>query len=200
MNADPNGQREPGHRKEDLLPETAQVEREAIISQIHQAFQDVAREGGISWSECEAIDNWASEEECELARRSDRDKSWWELVDDLEWQPFPSIGGFSFIDPIGFRYYLPPTMIRLLRGEASHWFPEHFPGVINSFAPWHPRRVLDKGDDLTDFWSTEQERCIARFMAFMSRHDPLGGGDTENMAAWAAALKSGWYWRLELDE
>lgn len=101
-------------------------ERDEIIAHIQAAFADVTRgDRGIWWSECVAIDKYETENVCEAARLSDTDSPWSELVDKLDWQPFPGIGGLRFINAEGFRYYLPPTMIRFLRGDNSEWFPGH---------------------------------------------------------------------------
>lgn len=153
------------------------VERDAIIAEIERAFKDVGRGGGISWSECEVIDDYGRGAERNKARRSDRETHWRELVDDKKWNPFPGMGGFSFIDQVGFKYYLPPTMIQMLRGDAEEWFPGHLLGVISRFT-----------GESQGPWSREQGRAIARFVQFMSRTDT----DEESREAWVNALIARW--------
>jgi hypothetical protein len=158
------------------LSDQDREERDAIVANIHAAFADVTRgEHGISWNESVALDNYEPEDICEAARRSDTDGHWSELIADSSWQPFPGIGGFSFINGEGFRYYLPPTMIRFLGGETTEWYPGHLLGVIERFMEPHLLPLSDR-----------QLRCIARFISFMARHD-----DDPN--SWMAAMDRRWH-------
>jgi hypothetical protein len=161
--------------------ERDETEREAAIACIESAFAGVTRdEGAISWNECVAHDHYESEEACLAARRSDTDTHWGQLVDDPDWLPFPGIGGFCFINVEGFMYYLPPTMIRFLRGDNSEWYPGHLLRVIKEFTD----------QDNISRWAEDQLRCIARFIAYMSRHDPDLCPDEPN--PWAEAMESRW--------
>ena len=80
-----------------------------LIDLIKDAFKDVTREGGVSWHECEVIDNYGSDAERALARTRDTDRHWTELLSTEAFYP-SGIGGFCFLDPIGFRYYLPAAL------------------------------------------------------------------------------------------
>jgi hypothetical protein len=84
-----------------------EAEREALIAEIYAAFKDVSREGGVSWSETYVLDFYGTPEERAEARDRDRDWSWTDLVDDPDWQIGQGSGGLTFLDAIGFRYYLP---------------------------------------------------------------------------------------------
>lgn len=187
------------------LPSEAAAERDAIIAEIHVAFATAKRgKPAISWSETRAIDNYEDAKGRDAARTLDTESHWSELVDDKRWQPFPGIGGFSFINAEGFRYYLPPTMIRCLRGDNSEWYPGHLLGCIESFAgesaarrlvagPGGEVRVIpDKSRPVV--WSTAQLVCITKFIAWMARHDPrLAWGESngrENL--WSGALERTW--------
>ncbi len=166
------------------LGEQAKAERDAIIAEIHVAFANVSRgEHGVSWSECYALDMYEPEDVCAAARRSDKDTHWSELCDDPHWEPFPGMGGFSFIDDRGFRYYLPPTMIRLLRGSAFEWYPGHLLSHIERFV--EPRVPL--------MWPESQLRCVARFVSFMSRHDSEVRRWPEDPNPWADAIAQRWH-------
>jgi hypothetical protein len=163
------------------LDAAARAERDLIVTDIHASFKDVTRgECGISWNECVARDNYESDEACEAARHTDSDSRWTELVDDPTWFPFPGIGGFSFINAEGFRYYLPPTMIRLLRGDDSEWYPGLLLRDISRFTEPH----------LLDLWSQPQLRCVARFVSFMARHDKDWRPQEPN--PWSAAFEARW--------
>lgn len=152
-------------------------ERAPIIADIHRVFGSVTKGRGYSWSECGALDDYEDVDGCARARALDTDTHWRELVDDATWEPFPGSGGFSFINHEGFRYYLPPTMIRFVSGNISEWFPGHLLREIDRFS-----------DEALGFWSQEQLACIARFIQYMSMHDE----DDESRGAWASALKARW--------
>lgn len=157
-------------------------ERALLIAEIHDAFKGVTREGGVSWNEAYAIDDYASDEERERARASDTDHSWQELVDDPEWRPRAGFGGFSFLDPIGFRYYIAPMLIRSLREDDEVDIVFHL--------------TLDDGE-LRDYvlnqWSmftVRQSQCIARFLAFQRDWDRMR--DAVLAEPWQEALDSYW--------
>ena len=83
----------------------------ALIEEIRAAFDGVSREGGVSMSEAEVIDDYGSDEERAAARLSDTDSRWQDVPDEqlaLNWP-------LHFFDSIGFRYYLPAYMIYYLR-------------------------------------------------------------------------------------
>lgn len=103
------------------LPQHLARQQQTIELQIRKAFKGVTREGGISWTETDVIDANGTQEERLQARASDREDSWEALIDDPNWVFGTSWGGYAFLDPIGFRYYLPPAMIRGLRegGDSS---------------------------------------------------------------------------------
>lgn len=165
-------------------------EAEALIAEIHEAFKHVTREFAVSWNETVAIDHYASQEERLAARATDTDTHWMQLVDDKNWSPFPGIGGFCFIDAKGFHYYLPPTMIRFLRGKLQEWFPGHLAKDMT--------RLIDLQDSM---WTKRQLRCIAWFISYMSRVHP-GFPDTygefeESREAWRILYERGWRKRFE---
>ena len=97
-------------------------------------------------------------------------------------ESFPGMGGFSFIEVKGLQYYLPPTMIRFLHGDNTEWFPGHLFGVIER---WTHAWTLP-------YWTEAQIQCVARFISFMSRHDPdlLRNPNEENL--WLEALHRRW--------
>ena len=83
----------------------------ALIEEIVAAFDGVSREGGVSMSEAEVIDDYGSDEERATARLSDTEARWQDVPDEqlaLNWP-------FHFFDPIGFRYYTPAYLVYYLR-------------------------------------------------------------------------------------
>jgi len=90
------------------------TDRSNVIAQITKAFSKVSREGGVSLHEADVLDAYGSDEECAAARAIDTDTKWQEVPEsDIE----ENYSILSFLDPIGFRYYIPAYMVWSLR----HW-------------------------------------------------------------------------------
>src|SRR5687767_9365526 len=103
------------------VPEGFRREQQAVEAQIRAAFRGVTRDGGISWSESVVLDCFGSERAQEQARAEDTERCWEDLVDDPSWRHEVGAGGFPFLDPIGFRYYIAPAMIRCIRAGGGEW-------------------------------------------------------------------------------
>lgn len=148
-----------------IVPDELQVERNALIAEIYAAFKGVSRKGGVSWNETKVIDGYGSDEDRRKARATDTDRSWKELATNQKWDVFLGIGGFPFLDPIGFCYYLPAAMIRnILDGEKQD---VSFALELNKATK---PRGLKLRDNLIHKWSLlddRQRRCVARFIRFM---------------------------------
>jgi hypothetical protein len=130
-----------------------------------------------------ALDHYRPEKELLEARRADADTHWSVLVDDQDWNPFPGIGGFSFINLDGFKYYLPPTMIRFLRGDRSEWYPGHLLRSIEEFTEQESQ------------WTHDQLVAIAHFIDYMSRYDPdhAHAENDSDWDTWKKAMKRRWH-------
>lgn len=103
-------QRIPGWETIDTLAEKT---RFPLIEKITAAFDGVSREDGISLHAARALDDWHSlEEATKIGQEMDLDTQWQDVPD--EWlMEFHDI--FSFLDPKGFRYYIPAYMIWSLK-------------------------------------------------------------------------------------
>ena len=97
---------------------------EKLLEQLKIAFQGVNREGGVSWSEAQVIDNYGSNEERNIARSSDKDRTWIDLATDPAWDVWDCSSNWSFLDKIGFRYYVAAAIARdlILGGSALNQF------------------------------------------------------------------------------
>jgi hypothetical protein len=156
-------------------PEDLDSEQQAVEGAIRAAFKGVSREGGISWSEAEVIDGYGSMSERVAARTRDTERTWEELVDDPDWNGDRSYGGFAFLDPIGFRYYIAPAMIQ---GARQRW------GEYVAYALARPSDCAE----LTE----EQSRAVARFLRFMVR--ARKADDDETYAeVWQQAYDAHWH-------
>ncbi len=161
-----------------------------MIGEIRAAFAQVSRSGGISWSETRVIDMHGTAGEREAAHDEDRERGWTQLVDDPEWDN-TGIGGFSFLDPIGFRYYLPAAMCRVLLGNWSGDLAFHLTLPPN---PANPRHALRRGNHCLQMWSSLedlQRQCVARFVRFMISRDEA---DDDTPSEWRDVYSS--YWHL----
>lgn len=105
-----NDVRVPGWETLDALAERAKL---LLIKKITAAFDGVSREDGISLHAARALDDWHSLEEAKkIGQKMDRDTKWQEVP--AEWiMKFHDI--FSFLDPKGFRYYVPAYMVWSLK-------------------------------------------------------------------------------------
>lgn len=158
------------------------AEADRMEEEIRSVFADVTREGGVSWSETEVLDAYGSELERREARANDTELHWTDLVKDEKWNPDCGVGGWSFIDAIGFRYYLPAAMIRCLRTRLDCGIQDHLE---------LPPRDNQLYDHALSKWSAlddSQRSCVARFIRCMIL---ISDGDLSRQW-WAQAFDSYW--------
>jgi hypothetical protein len=156
--------------------EYLEAERQVLVEDIRSAFAGVSRSHGASWAGTEVDDMYGMVNADELFH--DQDQTWEQLVDDPKWEVAPGIGGYAFLDVIGFRYYLPAAMIRCIRAGydvgIGHWLTSH--GRIPE--TW---MAIDEG----------QRTVIARFLIYMAA--VARWEDNEEMAKeWQAILDGDW--------
>ncbi|MBS1723610.1 MAG: hypothetical protein JSS66_11720 [Armatimonadetes bacterium] len=115
------------------------------------------------------------------------------LVESPEWDPEFGIGGFNFLDAIGFRYYLAPAMLRYLKE-----FPEFDVGL--EYVLCHSKLTSDPYRHMQ--WSLiddAQAACVRDFLSFMADTcrflgDEIGSRD------WLKALNRYWATRPACSE
>jgi hypothetical protein len=162
------------------LPDRLKPEQAALESQVRAAFRGVTRAGSVSWSETDEIDWCRNKRARRQARARDRDRSWEVLVDDAAWKPDKcSIGGFAFLDPIGYRYYLAPAMVRSLKTGSVE------------FLGYALHIDSDYTQEQCSLLTPAQRRVVARFVRFMiawhSAIDDQNYGET-----WSRAYVDYW--------
>jgi hypothetical protein len=158
-------------------------EHEKLVAEIHKAFAEVSREGGVSWSESVVVDDNGSDERRAAARMLDKEASWQDLVKDPEWDSSTGVGGWSFLDAVGFRYYLPAGMLRHLAGDGVDGFP---------YQLTLPRYFLR--DHTLKTWSLLDGRqcaCVAWFTRCMARTYEEAGNE-HSAKQWWRAYRSHW--------
>ena len=86
-----------------------QEARETLIAEIERAFDGVQRGDGVTLNQTCVLDDYGDEEEQAKARRKDTDNRWQDVPKaKLEWHSCAV--AMSFLDAIGFRYYIPAFM------------------------------------------------------------------------------------------
>ncbi len=162
--------------------------RDEVIAELSEAFDNVTRAGGVSWTESEALDNFALPAQCAAARASDKDRHWRELANDPKWRPFPGVGGFSFLDEIGLRYYLTPMLIRYaspLSPADTAANPGDVLGLIE--------QASGPSDDRAEpALSRDQLRALARYVLHMSRAVSRQQHRFGSECVWSEALENRW--------
>ncbi len=139
------------------------------MKEIESAFAGVSRGGGISLHETRVEDDQGSEEERAEARAKDTDVRWQDVPDEAIEKPDLSL---SFLDPTGFRYYLPAYMmweLRLILEGRSVDCNTHGAAVF--------ALILDEENDMREWrlpyyelFTQEQERAICKFLRFYAEH------------------------------
>lgn len=166
------------------IPAHLQRELAAVEAEIRSAFHGVTREGGVSWTEAAAIDGTPELPDEQAARAMDTERGWEELVDDPAWIHEPGIGGLNFLDPIGFRYYLAPAMIRCCR---EGW---------GEFTAYAMRLLGEYAEEQASLVTPEQAAAVIRFLRCMRALDQARASVCVD-EAWSNALTSWERWDRE---
>jgi hypothetical protein len=151
------------------IPEHLREEQKQVEEEICRAFRGVRREGGVSWSESVVIDLYGSDERRREARAGDLEAGWEELVDDPGWNADKGVGGFTFLDPIGLRYYLAPALIRWSKGIGDGTGMR----VLNEDTARDQKR--------TELLNVPQRAAVAKFLAYMIRWHESEGWECKDL-------------------
>lgn len=156
----------------------------ALIEEITAAFDGVSRENGVSLSESWIIDDYGSDEEQAEARKQDTETRWQDVPDEGICYGYSCL---SFLDDIGFHYYIPAYVVWFLRNidnddpEAPSEDSNTFESLIYALGP------IGSGDleeyDLSRFrvFTPEQSKAIAHFLEFEEEREEAGGVKYEKM-------------------
>lgn len=179
----------------------------ALIEEISAAFDGVSREGGVSLSESWIIDDYGSEEERAEARKQDT---------EVRWQDVPDMGicyGYSclsFLDDIGFHYYVPAYIVWCLRNmddeapEAPILDSMTLESLISSLGG-RPGKLDEYHLSRYKRFTPAQSKAVAHFLKYMEEREDVWGVEMERLrqetmakaghtqqeidAAWAAGEK-----------
>lgn len=90
------------------------LRRDLLMNEVEEAFGDVVLGKGMSWYESIQADMSGSVPGDSLGLKGD--VPWQELVEYAGWETNSRLGGgFAFMDAEGFRYYIAPALMRMLR-------------------------------------------------------------------------------------
>lgn len=168
-----------------------------LEAEIRKAFHGVTRVGGISWSEARVLDDyscyeWGLNAEHDRLRReaqaNDTERSWEDLVHDLNWKTAPSGGNWSFLDPIGFRYYLAAALVRYC--VSPNLIDEL--DLVLDFPQRHDLKDSATSKRLA-LCTHDQFRAIARFVRLMSVRNTLSFHGESSGREWLHIYSTGWY-------
>ena len=97
--------------------------RVKLIERINQAFNNVSLENGLSLHGARALDDWCSMEEAKkISQKMPGQQKWQNISKEL----IEELGdSFGFLDPKGFRYYLPAFMIYSLNDNSGYAFIDY---------------------------------------------------------------------------
>ncbi|MCX5688271.1 MAG: hypothetical protein NTV94_00510 [Planctomycetota bacterium] len=154
----------------------------ALLGEIVEAFGTVHRRGGRSWTDAMALDLMGVPHvDFPVAYRED-DCSWLDVADDAGWDPYRGIGGWPFLESIGFRYYLAAAMYRAVRTGESGGLAHQMELPFDTKAK---RRLLDR-------WilDAHQQRVALRVAEFM-RARAFAAADTSDYDEWDRVVQ-GW--------
>jgi hypothetical protein len=160
-------------------------EKKKAVELIRSAFAGVDREGGTSLHQAQVLDDYGSDEELRAAAALDADRRWEDVPShDIE----SHTSALSFVDPIGFRYYIAAYMV---------WSLEHYESS-DSFSVDHTIYSLSSSmsqEDRFDLLSREQVHAITGFLQYMAEHS---AGLADQVAA-SEALSGYWKHREAAD-
>jgi hypothetical protein len=158
---------------------------ERIIAEIENAFAEVRRGNGITLHETDVVDACGSARERAKARKRDTDERWQDVPDD-DIESHQS--ALCFLDPEGFRYYLPAYMRwSLLHYKSSDSLASD--STIYSLGPAGNKGVTDWNRERWGVFTERQTQVILAYLRFMVEH---GDGCSDNFMA---DLAINAYWR-----
>ncbi|MEO8360719.1 MAG: DUF6714 family protein [Vicinamibacteria bacterium] len=154
-----------GEFRDDLLPEAT------LAAMIDAAFAGVDRGAGRTLHEAVAVDDYLSEEECRAARAKDPERRW----QDVSHEALLANPSFvTFLDPAGFRYYLPAIMRLSLDAKLiSDTFTSAFANLLPIVAPRDVGKGIGEAFDVDESiaargFSAQQVRAIYGFLCHMA--------------------------------
>jgi len=141
--------------------------RDDVIEFIEIAFKGVDRKGGISFSEAIVIDNYGPKDKQLEARKFDQDRHWKDIkAEDIE----RGSSVLCFLNPIGFRYYIPAYMVWTLENYrvSSSATINNTIYALDFFSENKALNVNEYVKARCSLLNEKQCKAVALFLQFMS--------------------------------
>jgi hypothetical protein len=138
--------------------------RAELIAEIEAAFQNVQRGGGLTLFEAH-MEGVGSEADFQRARAREIHATWRDVPDKVIARCYSAL---SFLDPEGFRYYLPAYMRFAVRyfDDPKLWDEPAVDWAIYAFRGYESFREYK--EPLFSIFDEPQARVICRFLRFMA--------------------------------
>lgn len=164
------------------------IEQAELLTLIEQAFYGVGRDDGMTLHQAVVVDDYGSEDEFVAAAKLDTETRWQDVPDE-DISTNTSI--FCFLDPKGFRYYLPASMSWAVKNYEHDEYDCGFLtylAVLPTVAPRDEGRGIGRAFDLNGFiekhsFTSSQVTAIYRFICFMAIKADAGMGEDHYAAA-----------------
>lgn len=142
----------------------------ALIEEITAAFDGVSREDGVTLSETYVIDDYGSPEERAEVRKEDTER-WWQNVPDDNISCADA--ALSFLDPKGFRYYIPAYLVWYLRKMDSSERDKSntFESIIDALTIQNDSAIDEYSFPRFRLLNPQQSKAVARFLQFEAEHE-----------------------------
>ena len=152
-----------------------------LLDEITAAFHSVTRLAGRSWTDAMALDLMGVPRIDFPITHRENDQSWLDVAQDAGWDPDRGIGGWPFLDAIGFKYYLAAAMYRAVQsgdeGNLAHQMDLPFEAKAR-------RRFLDR-------WTLdERQRRVAMQVAAFMRAKALADNDSTGFDEWERVIQN----------
>jgi len=148
----------------------------ALIDEITAAFDGVARGDGVSISEARVIDDNGSDSERAAARKRDTETRWQDVPDE---NIFRGDSHLTFMDEVGFHYYIPAYVVWFLRNMDDEG-PQSPAFNSNTFDSLIFALGADRSGALEEFYlskyqlfTLEQSKAIAHFLHFLQFEEEI---------------------------
>ena len=157
--------------------------RSALVAEITAAFDGVPLGGGVTLHQARSMDDYEYEWAQLAARSRDAEARWQDVAED-KLRELHDV--HPFLDPEGFRFYIPAFMIWVLR-HLDDETDEHRGlncSTIYSFKtgqpsdPWHS----DQRERFA-LLNPQQSRSVCGFLRHLARYDPSSREDAESFLA-----------------
>ena len=157
-------------------------QKEQVIQLIHQAFEQVKLEEGVSLHQTIKIDNYGeTNETLESQIKADERKDWKNLIDDPELIEVNGIGGLSFYDAKGLRFHLPAYLCLTVNTPDTD---------ISESLMFHLTHLEAYNRERFSILTAEQRKAVKVFLTYVRYN--TGFAFEGNFNAIEAAIRDYW--------